>query len=134
MRESKVMFLQYMTGLLILVFGSFHVLLISFLAPTPDKILYQYANIAGGHTLIGGTLFYSTVKAVYSNLLWGSFFELLLTFLIYHIFNGFRIILSEQFPGSKSEKVITYSMLIIGLIIYIYGSRTIVLMLTGGGL
>lgn len=134
MRESQVMFLQYMTGILILVFGTFHLLLISALAPTPDKILYQYASLGGGHTLIGGTLFYSTVKAVYSSLLWGSFFELLLTFLIYHIFNGFRIILSEQFPGTKTERIITYSMLVIGLIIYIYGSRTIVLMLTGGGL
>jgi succinate dehydrogenase hydrophobic anchor subunit len=126
------MFIQYMTGLLILVFGSFHFLLISALAPTTDKVLYSYTYLNGIRTLAGGTLYYSTVKAVYTSLMWGSVFELLLTFLVFHIFNGFRVILSEQFPGSKAEKIITYSVLIAAMIVFIWGSRTIVLMLNGG--
>lgn len=133
MRESKIMLLQYLTGLFILVLGTFHMLLLSVLAPTSNKVLYQYTSPTN-HTLIGGTLYYSTVTAIYHTLLWGSIFELLLTFLVFHIFNGFRIILSEQFPGAKAEKVITYSMLILGLIIFIWGSRTIVLMLLQGGI
>ncbi|MCL5408304.1 MAG: hypothetical protein M1518_02945 [Candidatus Thermoplasmatota archaeon] len=132
MRESQIMFIQYMTGLLILVFGSFHFLLISALAPTTDKVLYSYTYLNGIRTLAGGTLYYSTVKAVYTSLMWGSVFELLLTFLVFHIFNGFRVILSEQFPGSKAEKIITYSVLIAAMIVFIWGSRTIVLMLNGG--
>lgn len=134
MRESRIMFLQYMTGLLILVFGSMHFLAISALAPTSDKILYLYNSSSGAHTLIGGTLNYYSVKAVYTSLAWGSVFELLLTFLVFHIFNGFRVILSEQFPGGTSEKIITYSMLIAALIIFVYGSNTIVVMLNGGGI
>ena len=132
MRESQIMFIQYLTGLLILVFGSFHFLLISALAPTTDKVLYSYTYLNGIRTLSGGTLYYSTVKAVYTSLMWGSVFELLLTFLVFHVFNGFRVILSEQFPGSKAEKIITYSVLIAAMIVFIWGSRTIVLMLNGG--
>ena len=132
MRESKLMFLQYMTGLLIVVFGSLHFLLLSALAPTPVKILYQYSGIAGTHTLVGGTLYYGTVVAIYKSLIWGAVFELLLTFLVYHIFNGFRVVLSEQFSGVTADKVITCSMFIIGLTVFIWGSGTVALMLNGG--
>ncbi|MEM0133837.1 MAG: hypothetical protein QXU18_01210 [Thermoplasmatales archaeon] len=132
MRESQIMFIQYLTGLLILVFGSFHFLLLSVLAPTPDKVLYIYNSTGGSHILVGGTLYYSVVKAIYGTLIWGAVFELLLTFLVFHAFNGFRVILSEQFHGSRADKIITYSMVIIALIVFIYGSRTIVLGLTGG--
>ncbi len=130
MRESVLMFLQYLTGLLVVVFGSFHFLLISALAPSQNKGLYVY--LPGTHTLIGGALSYTTVHQIYTSLLWGSIFELLLTFLVFHVFNGFRIVLSEQFAGPRSERIISYSLLVIGLAIFIYGSRTIVLMLAGG--
>lgn len=132
MRESQIMFLQYMTGLLIVVFGSFHFLLISVLSPSPDKILYIYNSTAAGHVLVGGTLFYSNVTAVYSTLIWGAVLELLLTFLVYHVFNGFRVILSEQFSGVRAERIITYAMIIVALIVFIWGSRTVVLGLSGG--
>jgi succinate dehydrogenase hydrophobic anchor subunit len=131
MRESKLMFLQYLTGLLILIFGTFHFLLLSYLAPTTNKVLYLY--LGNTHQLIGGTLYYSTVKEIYTTLLWGAMFEAFLTVLVYHAFNGFRVILSEQFQGPRAEKIITYTMLVIALIIFIYGSRTIVVLLTGGG-
>ncbi len=135
MKESKIMLIQYITGIFILVLGALHFLAISALAPTSDKVLYQYANNSTStHTLTGGTLYYTTVTAIYHTLFWGSIFELLLTFLVFHIFNGFRIILSEQFPGDRSEKAITYIMLVAGLIIFIWGSKTVVTMLLGGGL
>ncbi len=132
MRESQIMFMQYLTGLLIVVFGSFHFLLISVLSPAPDKILYIYNSSTTAHALVGGTLFYANVKAVYTSLAWGSVLELLLTFLVFHVFNGFRTILSEQFPGGRAEKFITYSLLIIALIVFIWGSRTVVVALSGG--
>lgn len=134
MKESSLMFMQYATGVLILILGAMHFLLISTLAPTADKVLYHYASSGGTHSLISGTLYYYTVKAVYSSVLWGAVFELLLVFLVYHIFNGFRVILSEQFNSAKSGIAITYTLLVIALIILIYGSRTIILMLSGGGL
>lgn len=132
MRESQIMFIQYITGLLVLVFGSFHFLLISALAPTSDKVLYAYGSSGYTHVLVGGTLYYTVVRAVYSTLIWGAIFELLLTVLVFHIFNGFRIVLSEQFTGHTAQRVITYSMVILALIIFIYGSRTIVVALGGG--
>ncbi len=132
MRESQIMFLQYLTGLLIVVFGSFHFLLISVLSPAPDKILYIYNGSNIAHQLVGGTLFYANVKAVYTSVVWGYVLELLLTFLVFHVFNGFRTILSEQFPGGRAEKVITYSLFIIALIVFIWGSRTVVVALSGG--
>ncbi len=132
MRESQIMFLQYMTGLLILVFGSFHFLLISVLSPSPQKVLYIYSGINASHILVGGTLYYTWVKAVYSSLIWGSVFELLLTFLVYHVFNGFRVILSEIIPGGRAEKAITYILFIAGLIVFIWGTRTVVIGLGGG--
>ena len=132
MRESQLMFLQYLTGLLVVVFGSFHFLLLSVLSPSPDRILYIYNSTAGAHILGGGTLYYTWVREVYSSLLWGSVLELLLTFVVFHSFNGFRIILAEIFPGGRAERVITYALVIIALIVFIWGSRTVVLALNGG--
>ena len=132
MRESQIMFLQYLTGILVLVFGSFHFLLISVLSPSPEKILYIYNGANATHVLVGGTLYYTWVKAVYSSLIWGSVFELLLTFLVYHVFNGFRVILSELIPGGRAEKIITYALLVVALVVFIWGSRTVVISLAGG--
>lgn len=132
MRESQLMFLQYLTGLLVVVFGSFHFLLISVLSPSPDKILYAYSGTSGAHVLVGGTLFYSWVRAVYSSLIWGSVLELLLTFLVFHVFNGFRVVLSEIFPGTRADKIITYALVIVALVVFIWGSRTVVVALNGG--
>ena len=85
------------------------------------------------HNLTNGTLYYYNVTKIYTSLAWGSVFELLLTFLVFHIFNGFRIVLSEQFPGGRSEKIITYAMIVVALVVFVWGTRTIVLMLYGGG-
>ncbi|MFP3300130.1 MAG: hypothetical protein RXN92_03515 [Thermoplasmatales archaeon] len=130
MRESKIMFLQYLTGLLILVFGGLHFLALSFLTPSPDKQLYVYQS-ATNHTLVGGALYYNYVLDIYKNLAWAAVFELFLTVVTFHAFNGFRIILSEQFSGPTASKVISYSMLIIGLIVFIWGTRTILLAFLG---
>lgn len=124
MRETTIMLLQYLTGLLIIVFGGLHFLALSFLTPSPDKQLYVYQS-ATNHTLVGGALYYSYVLAIYKNAVWAAIFELLLTFVTFHAFNGFRIILSEQFSGPTASKVISYSMLLIGAIIFIWGTRTV---------
>ena len=132
MKESQIMLIQYLSGVLILVLGALHFLAISALAPTADKVLYYYKT-GGVHNLTNGTLYYYNVTKIYTSLAWGSVFELLLTFLVFHIFNGFRIVLSEQFPGGRSEKIITYAMIIVALVVFVWGTRTIVLMLYGGG-
>lgn len=130
MKETKLMFLQYLTGLLILVFGGLHLLALSFLSPSPDKQLYVYQS-ATNHTLVSGTLYYSYVLDIYKNVAWAAIFELFLTFVTFHAFNGFRIILSEQFSSPTATKIISYSMLIIGAFIFIWGTRTILLAILG---
>jgi hypothetical protein len=61
MKESQIMLIQYLTGVLILVLGALHFLAISALAPTKDKVLYHYGT-TGVHNLTNGTLYTTTLR------------------------------------------------------------------------
>ncbi|MEM2909527.1 MAG: hypothetical protein QXQ02_00735 [Halobacteria archaeon] len=94
MKESKRMFLHYVSGLIILVTGFIH--LIS-------------NNLPG----IGTAIHESAIYPV--NLI------VLLSALMYHMLNGARVILMELIPGRCAAKAITWIVFLVGIALYIYG-------------
>lgn len=105
------MFIHFMAGLIILVLGAAHFASLTFLE------VRSY----------GQALIYGSVLMVYKG--WAVALEIFLLFVTFHTFNGFRKILLELKQGSRYERTISMAMLSIGLVVFIYGTRTILLAL-----
>ncbi len=110
-RESTLMWIQYITGLGILVLGALHFASLTFLAP-------------GGYP--GALNYYTVVLKRYQDPLWAAALEAFLALLSYHVFNGFRIILLELNQGSGWTKAVNVTMFLAGLVVFLYGTRTII--------
>lgn len=93
MRESKRMFIHYISGLIILVTGFIHI-------------------IANNLPSIGTTIHESILYPV--NLI------ILLSALLYHMLNGVRAILMELIPGKCAAKAITWIIFLVGIALYVY--------------
>ena len=117
MRESTLMWLQYITGLVILVLGALHFASLTFFGVSN----YDQA------------LTYAVVASRYTNVLWAAALETFLAVLSYHVFNGFRVILLELRQDSAWTKAVNATMFLAGLVVFLYGTRTIALFLIGGG-
>ena len=118
MRESTLMWLQYITGLAILVLGAIHFASLTFFGVSN----YDQA------------LLYGTVVGRYTSVAWASALELFLALLSYHVFNGFRVILLELRQDGAWTKAVNVTMFLAGLVVFLYGTRTIALFLMGGGI
>ncbi|HVP24088.1 MAG TPA: hypothetical protein VMS77_09290 [Conexivisphaerales archaeon] len=108
MKESRLMLLQYLTGAGILVLGASHFALLTL--------------IPGG---FGSALGFSEVQGVY--LAYGLLFELFLTLLSYHVFNGFRKVLVELRQGKTYEMAVTWLVFLGGAATFLWGTRTILI-------
>ncbi len=109
MKESTRMLLHYATGLGILVAGGVHLFTV-FLTGS------YLQNLA-----------FSSVIMVYRNILLAITLELLLLFVDYHALNGVRIILIEFHQGTNWERGVTWILSVAGILLLIYGTRTILI-------
>lgn len=117
-RESTLMWIQYITGLGILVLGALHFASLTFLAP-------------GGYP---GALEYTTVISRYTDPLWAAALEAFLALLSYHVFNGFRVLLLELNQGSGWTKAVNVTMALAAIAAFLYGTRTILVFHLGGAI
>ena len=109
MKESTKMLLHYITGLGILVVGGVHLFTVFLTGP-------YLQNLA-----------FASVMAVYRNVILAFTLELLLIFVDYHALNGIRVILIEFHQGEKWERGVAWILAVAGLLIFIYGTRTILI-------
>ena len=109
MKESTKMLLHYATGVGILVAGGIHLFTVFLTGP-------YLQNLA-----------FTSVIAVYRNVLLAGTLELLLIFVDYHALNGIRVILIEFHQGPKWERGVTWILAVTGLLLLIYGTRTILI-------
>lgn len=109
MKESTRMLLHYVTGLGILVVGGVHLFTVFLTGP-------YLQNLA-----------FTSVIAVYKNAILAATLELLLIFVDYHALNGIRVILIEFHQGSKWERGVTWILSVAGILLLIYGTRTILI-------
>ena len=109
MKESTRMLLHYATGLGILVAGGLHLFTVFLTGP-------YLQNLA-----------FSSVMAVYRNIILAASLELLLLFVDYHALNGIRVILIEFHQGSAWERGVSWILSVAGVLLLVYGTRTILI-------
>jgi len=107
------MLLHYITGLGIIVVGGVHLITVFLLGS-------YFQNLA----FMGGA--YSII-AIYKNTIFAVSLELLLVFVDYHALNGIRVILIEFHQGRIWERGVSWSLLVTGILLLIYGTRTILI-------
>lgn len=113
MRESILMQLQYVTGIAALVLVALHLLM--------QGVLFPYST----------ALSFEHVLSVYRGWIDGSMLEILLVVVVAHGFNGLRMILLEWRQSKAwTNWVNTGTLLAVGLAL-IYGTRTVVLAVSG---
>ncbi len=115
MRESRIVFLQYLTGLAIFFFGALHYASLTFLGVSG----YDQA------------LRYDVVIAKYRDVVWALMLSIFLIMVTSHTFIGFRNILIELIQGRRWESAINACTVILGSIVFAYGVRTIVFSFMG---
>ncbi|MCS6788497.1 MAG: hypothetical protein NZ733_04310 [Aigarchaeota archaeon] len=112
------MLLHYVTGLGILVTGGIHLFTVFFTRPLGETV-WETTLLFEGHQF--------AILEVYRNLLLASSLWLLLLFTTFHGLNGLRVILIELFPIKAVRSATKYALLIIGVALMVYGTRTIVI-------
>jgi succinate dehydrogenase hydrophobic anchor subunit len=103
------MLLHYVTGLGILVVGGVHVFTVFLTGPYVQNLAF------------------SSVIAVYRNIILAASLELLLIFVDYHALNGIRVILIEFHQGSEWERGVSWILSVAGILLLVYGTRTILI-------
>ncbi|RDD53711.1 MAG: hypothetical protein BA066_03055 [Candidatus Korarchaeota archaeon NZ13-K] len=103
MRESTKMLLHYITGLLIVVTGLIHLL-----ANNDPNV---------GKLITGNVYLYLTNMSVF------------LASLLYHAFNGIRVILIELVPDACWTRLIGWALLLIGIATYAVGIQVLLMSL-----
>ncbi|MFQ6134801.1 MAG: succinate dehydrogenase [Nitrososphaerales archaeon] len=108
-RESSIRLLHYATGVLIAVFGAVHLATHSFLG------VEGYAD----------SLRYLSVIGRYKDPLFAFTLEALLVTVAYHGLNGTRVILLEFRQGERWDRVVTWLLVAVGILVVAYGTRTV---------
>lgn len=107
MRESSVMLLHYVTGVLIIALVAIH-LIMRVILPFEESI--QYGNIVLN----------------YRNVLYTAVLQLLLVTVAVHGFNGLRVVLLELRQGTTWERAVNWFVLLVGVAFVALGTNTIV--------
>ena len=111
--ERTIMLLHYITGIGILVAGGIHIATVFLTAPVKENLMFD----AGPFSVIN----------IYRNAILAASLEALLIMVAFHGFNGLRVILLELYQGKTWEKIVTWVLIVIALVVVIYGTRTILL-------
>jgi len=107
------MLIHYATGLGILVAGGLHIFTVFLTGPYIQNLAFS-----------GGP--YSVIE-VYRNVMLAATLELLLIFVDYHALNGIRVILIEFHQGQKWERGVSWILIVTGILLLVYGTRTILI-------
>ncbi len=113
MRESQIMLLHYITGLGILIAGAIHL-----------TVIFLLGNYDANLAFSGST--YSVIN-VYKNALLVTSLWALLALVDFHALNGLRVILIEFRQGVRWQRTVTWLLGVLGVLVLIYGTRTILI-------
>jgi len=113
MRESRMMQIQYATGVLALGLVTVHLLMQGVLVPYGEAVSFQ------------------RVLSIYRSAVDGALLEILLIVILAHGFNGLRVILLEWRQGGRWTRGVNWTLLLVTIATIAYGTRTVILAATG---
>jgi succinate dehydrogenase / fumarate reductase membrane anchor subunit len=113
MKESNLMLLQYGTAIAAVVLVTIHLLMQGVLVPYTHAISFPH------------------VLSQYRSVVDGSMLELLLIVVVSHGFNGLRVILLELRQSLSWTRGVNWATLVVALAVMGYGTRTVLLAVTG---
>jgi succinate dehydrogenase / fumarate reductase membrane anchor subunit len=113
MKESTLMKLQYITAIAAIILVSFHLLMQGVLVPYSTALSFQ------------------NVLSVYRSWIDGSLLEIMLVVVVAHGFNGLRVVLLELRQARLWSVWVGRGALVAAILAIAYGTRTIILAVTG---
>lgn len=113
MKESRLMLIQYGTGVVAIALVFIHL--------TMQGLLYPYVT----------AISFNTILSIYRNGFYAVFLEALLVVVLVHGFNGVRIILHEWRQTAPWSRWVDAGTLIAIVTTVAYGTRTIILAVFG---
>jgi len=111
MRNSYLWLIQLVTGVLIAVLVGIHMVWIHL-----DTIL-GFFEIDAGDT----TSWYSMIERS-REVVWAGIYVALLAVVLYHALNGLRNIILELTPSARTKRVVTWSIVAFGIIVFIWSA------------
>ena len=119
MRTTRFHLLHMLTGVLIAVLLGIHVVILHL-----DAILGFF-----GVRVIESTTWQSMIDRA-SQGIWAGLYIALLAFVLYHALYGLRGIILEVTSSVKTERIVTWAFIIIGIITFIWGTYVPVALLS----
>ena len=120
MRNTYLRLLQLVTGVLVAVLLGIHLVIMHL-----DAILGFF-----GVDVTDPTSWQAMIGRA-SQGIWAGLYIALLAFVLYHALYGLRGVILEVTTSAKTERIITWSFIIIGIIAFIWGSYVPVALLSG---
>ncbi len=111
MRQSHLWVLQIITGILIAFFLGIHLVSMHL-----ENILKFF-----GIEIYKPTSWESMLERARENF-WLIFYILFLAFALFHSLNGLRRVILELSPSAKTERLITWIIIIIGIVVFALGT------------
>jgi len=119
MRNTYLWFIQLITGVLIAVFLGLHMIVMHL-----DAILGFFRI-----DVTDSTSWTSMIERSRQTM-WAGIYIALLAFVLYHALNGLRNIILELSPSAKTERIITWVIIAVGIVAFVWGSYVPVALLS----
>jgi len=120
MGRTRLHILHMFTGVLIASLLGIHMVILHL-----DAVLRFFGATTTDPTSWGSMI------ARASQGIWVALYIALLAFLLYHALYGLRGVILEVTTSAKTERIITWSFIIIGIIVFIWGAYVPVVLLSG---
>ncbi len=120
MRTTRLKLVHMLTGAVIAVLLGIHMVVLNL-----DTILGFFGVDAAEPTS------WESMISRASQGIWAGLYIALLAFILYHALYGLRGIILELTPSVKAERIITRFFIIVGIIVFIWGSYVPVALLSG---
>ena len=111
MRNTYLWFVQLVTGVLIAVLLGIHMVLMH-LDTILDFFGVNVNDPTSWQSMIGRS----------REVIWAGLYIALLAVVLYHALNGLRNVILELTPSVRAERIVTWAIIALGTIVFIWGS------------
>ncbi len=109
MRNTYLWLIQLITGVLIALLAGIHAVWMHL-----DAMLgffgVDISDVTGWHSMIERS----------REVMWAGIYIALLAVVLYHALNGLRNIILELTPSARTERIVTWSIIVFGIVVFIW--------------